>query len=36
MVASAAARMGDTEQTLVIDVPFPREEGLTPFRNLST
>jgi hypothetical protein len=31
MVASAAARMGDTEQTLVIDVPFPREEGLTPF-----
>src|SRR6185437_1703162 len=31
MVTAAAARTGDTEQTLVIDLPFPTQEGLTPF-----
>jgi len=31
MVAAAAARAGDTEQTLVVDLPFPGEEGLIPF-----
>jgi tyrosinase len=31
MVTAAAARTGDTEQTLVIDLPFPAQEGLTPF-----
>jgi tyrosinase len=31
MVTAAAASTGDTEQTLVIDLPFPAEEGLTPF-----
>ena len=31
MVAAAAARAGDTEQTLVVDLPFPGTEGLTPF-----
>jgi hypothetical protein len=31
MVAAAAARAGDTEQTLVVDLPFPGAEGLTPF-----
>jgi hypothetical protein len=31
MVTAAAARAGDTEQTLVVDLPFPAEEGLTPF-----
>jgi hypothetical protein len=30
MVAAAAARAGDTEQTLVVDLPFP-EEGRIPF-----
>jgi len=28
MVTAAAARAGETEQTLVIDLPFPGEEGL--------
>jgi hypothetical protein len=31
MVTAAAARAGDTEQTLVIDLRFPSEEGLAPF-----
>jgi hypothetical protein len=31
MVTAAAARAGDTEQTLVIDLPFPPQEGLAPF-----
>src|ERR1700745_3043461 len=31
MVTAAAARTGDTEQTLVIDLPFPAEEGRAPF-----
>ena len=31
MVTAAAARAGETEQTLVVDLPFPGEEGLTPF-----
>jgi hypothetical protein len=31
MVTAAAARTGDTGQTLVIDLPFPAEEGLAPF-----
>jgi hypothetical protein len=31
MVAATAARAGDTEQTLVVDLPFPGAEGLTPF-----
>jgi hypothetical protein len=28
MVTAAAARTGETEQTLVIDLPFPAQEGL--------
>ncbi len=31
MVTAAAARAGETEQTLVADLPFPGEEGLNPF-----
>jgi hypothetical protein len=31
MVAAAAARAGDTEQTLVVDLPFPGAEGRIPF-----
>ena len=31
MVAAAAARAGETGQTLVVDLPFPGEESLTPF-----
>jgi hypothetical protein len=31
MVTAAAARTGDTEQTLVIDLRFPAEEGLAAF-----
>lgn len=31
MVAAAAARAGETEQTLVVDLPFPGEAGTTPF-----
>lgn len=31
MVTAAAARAGETEQTLVVDLPFPGEEGLAPF-----
>jgi hypothetical protein len=31
MVTAAAARTGDTEQTLVVDLPFPTAEGLAPF-----
>jgi len=31
MVAAAAARTGETEQTLIVDLPFPGEEGLIPF-----
>ena len=31
MVTAAAARAGESEQTLVIDLRFPAEEGLAPF-----
>ena len=31
MVAAAGARAGETGQTLVIDLPFPAQEGLAPF-----
>lgn len=31
MVTAAAARTGSTEQTLIVDLPFPAEEGLGPF-----
>lgn len=31
MVTAADARAGETEQTLVVDLPFPGEEGLAPF-----
>jgi hypothetical protein len=31
MVTAAAARAGDTDQTLIIDLPFPTQEGLAPF-----
>jgi hypothetical protein len=31
MVAAAAARAGETEQTLVVDLSYPGEAGATPF-----
>jgi hypothetical protein len=31
MVTAAAARTGDTGQTLVLDLPLPAQEGLTAF-----
>src|SRR5262249_39900945 len=31
MVTAADARPGDTDQTLVVDLRFPTEEGLAPF-----
>jgi hypothetical protein len=31
MVAAAAARTGEAEQTLVVDLDFPDEGGVTPF-----
>ena len=31
MVTAAAARAGESEQTLVIDLRFPAEEGLASF-----
>jgi hypothetical protein len=31
MVTAAAASAGSTEQTLIVSLPFPTEEGLAPF-----
>jgi tyrosinase len=31
MVAAAAARAGETEQTLLVDLAFPGEDGVIPF-----
>jgi tyrosinase len=31
MVALAAARAGETEQTLLVDLPYPTEAGASPF-----